>query len=70
MSDDPYRTVEAKIARVREKSVLIKIGPLLHEVWVPRSVLHGADDGDLDGQEGLDMRLRIREWFCKREDIE
>ncbi len=71
--DDPYRTVDCWVKAVRDASVLIVIGDdAIEQRWVPRSLLHGADDGDLKDLQGRadPCRLRIREWFCKKENIE
>lgn len=66
--DDPYVTVECKIVRATEKAVQIEDGGG-DTHWLPRSCLHGGDDGLVDGSIGDDVQLKVRRWIAEREGI-
>lgn len=64
MSDD-YVRVPGTVKQVRAGAVLFAVGDgVPRAAWVPRSLIHGADDQALDQLTMVDakMALRIREW--------
>ncbi len=69
MSGDRYLTVRVRIEEVRPTSVLFRHGDTT--TWVPRSLVHGADDADLDGRfAGEEIALRIFAWKCRELGLE
>lgn len=74
-----YLRVDCQFLELREKAVQIcqdKEG-MSEKFWVPRSLLHGADDNHLQREEdsmrlviGDRLELRIESWFCEKEDID
>lgn len=69
MSDgEDYVTVQATIREVRKQSVLITVGNSVPRGdWIPRSLIHGADDRQLDGKfEGEKMSLRMFRWKAEQ----
>lgn len=66
--DDPYVAIGCTIKGVTAKAV--KIDPDSGEqLWVPRSVIHGAEERLLDGSVGDPMELRVRRWFAEKEGL-
>ena len=77
MSDE-YVKVKGKIAKIRAQSILFTVGDSVPRgAWIPRSLIHGADERQLDGlaaavlrmakQGGVEREIRIFEW--KAEEI-
>lgn len=75
---DDYVKVQGRARHVRDAAVLFAVGESVpRAAWIPRSVLHGADDltlSRLAGQinasgrtGGTAMTLRIRRW--KAEEV-
>jgi hypothetical protein len=66
MSDD-YVVIEGRVKFTRLKSILfVPIeGPV--DVWVPRSLLHAADDMAVEDNELEE--IRVREWFAQKEGL-
>lgn len=65
MARDEYRTVSAVLVTVTAVAFKLKV-PGGRTAWIPRSLVHGADDLrlphlDLDEEQ----TLRIREWKCE-----
>lgn len=79
MSDPrDYVKVQGKARHVRDGSVLFSVGDSVSRgAWIPRSVIHGADDLALRDRRdqinrtganvGTPMMLRIRRW--KAEEV-
>lgn len=68
MSTDEYRLVTVTVCRISDGAILIDVLARAHPVWVPRSLLHAADDLALDGaRPGEDRTIRLRAW--KAEEI-
>ncbi len=63
MSDD-YVRVRGRIKEIRPASVLFAVGAGVERAaWLPRSLIHGADDIALNGKfAGEEMTLRVVEW--------
>jgi hypothetical protein len=64
MTDDPYIEVELTVIELRDRSVRVETDDGT-TAFVPRSVLHGADDSRLARGEvgpGDVATLRIRQW--------
>lgn len=67
---DSYETITVALLAVRPKSIKVESGATAAPVWVPRSLLHGADDAEVGRvAEGGEITLRVREWFCRREGL-
>lgn len=75
---DDYVKVKGKARHVRDGSVLFSVGDSVSRgAWIPRSLIHGADDLVLrdrreqinrtGAQVGTPMVLRIRSW--KAEEV-
>lgn len=75
---DDYVKVQGRARHVRDAAVLFSVGDSVpRAAWIPRSVLHGADDLTLTKQApqinaggrtgGMAMTLRIRRW--KAEEV-
>lgn len=64
MVSDDYVRVLGKIEAVRKGAVMFSVGKSVpRAAWIPRSLIHGADDLTLDGRMvGEECALRIREW--------
>lgn len=63
MSGDDYLTVDATFQRVTDKAVLVLRASDEEPVWLPRSVVHGADERGLDDHDDGDIiTLRVRRW--------
>ena len=64
MNGDDYVTVTTTLRQVRDRSIWIDRGRDDRErVWIPRSVLFGADDLRLEEQAiGVEFRIRVRRW--------
>lgn len=79
MSDrDEYLRIPGRAQYVRPHAVLFGVGDgVPRSAWIPRSVIHGADDiklrdetdriNAMRGQGGIAMTLRIRRW--KAEEV-
>ncbi len=58
---DAYITILVSLVHLEEKAVRIAQGR--HQAWIPRSVIHGADDKLLtDLKPGEETKLRIMQW--------
>ncbi len=58
---DDYRIVTAKVLRKKDEAILIAVKQ--GEAWVPRSLLHGADDMALALiPNNSEWTFRLREW--------
>lgn len=70
MRHDDYVTLEARIVRVKDGAVLLGVEVDGDEVtgWVPRSLLHGADDRLLSAadEDGETRQVRVREWKARQ----
>jgi len=77
-TSDDYVKVQGKARHVRDNSVLFSVGDgVSRGAWIPRSLLHGADDLQLRDRAhqinrtgtnvGTPMVLRIRRW--KAEEV-
>ena len=66
--DDPYITLSCKVLKVTEKAVHIE-DESGTQCWVPRSCVHGGDDGRLDDSIGDDIELKVRRWFAEKEGL-
>lgn len=66
--DDPYVTISCKILKASQKAVQVEDDSGL-TVWVPRSVLHGGDERDIEGDIGSPVQLRLRRWFADKEGL-
>lgn len=68
---DSYRTVTALVHQVRKDSIAVERPRGSGWAWIPRSLIHGADDIRLDllffGSEGITHTFRVVEW--KAEEI-
>lgn len=69
MSDD-YITITGTFKAARPKSVLLHIDDVRGPIFIPRSVMHGADERVCDEwAEGQEVTIRVREWFCEKEGL-
>lgn len=78
MSDrDDYLKVQGKARFIRDGAVLFSIGESVSRAaWIPRSLVHGADDLTLKSMAGqvnrtsidvgTPMALRIRRWKAEQ----
>lgn len=74
---DDYVKVEGKVRHVRDAAVLFTPGEKVCGAWLPRGVIHGADDIALRertaeinrnaNRGGTPMTLRVRRW--KAEEV-
>ncbi len=69
-SDESYTSVNGTIREVRPHAVLFVVGAAAHgcctQSWVPRSLIHGADERTLDSRfAGEAIGLRIFKWKVK-----
>lgn len=64
MSRDSYVTVTTILRRVEDKAILVDRARDDREtVWIPRSVLHGADDIAIERPAiGAWVKIRVRRW--------
>lgn len=63
MSGDSYRLVTVTVRRTAPSAVLVELLRQPQPAWVPRSLLHAADDRALDGvRAGDDVTFRLRAW--------
>lgn len=71
MSGDDYVEVNAILRQRTAKAVLLDVGDgVSRGAWVPRSCLHGADDGTIDNADlESSVTLRVREWIAEREGL-
>lgn len=68
MTDDTYCKVDCEYVTSTPKAVLIKVNT--REVWIPRSVIHAADDDLFNKIErGTELIVRVREWFVDKNDL-
>jgi hypothetical protein len=67
VNGDDYTDVWCTIAGVTERAVRVTVEG--ESCWVPRSVLHGAQERDIEHHIGENMQLKIRSWFAKRENL-
>jgi hypothetical protein len=68
MSDDEqYVAVRGRVKEVRPRAVLFVVGESVERGdWVPRSLIHGADDKALDGKfAGEETTLRMFKWKAR-----
>lgn len=70
MSDEDYITVYGTIGEIRPQAVLFSVGTPAHgcrtSEWIPRSLIHGADERTLDSRfAGERSALRIFRWKVK-----
>lgn len=66
---DTYRTVTTRLRAARKTSILVD-GPQGQraDCWIPRSLIHGVDDGRLDvAFLDSEITFRLMEW--KAEEI-
>lgn len=70
MSGDDYVQVAGTIVGITPKAVLLDVAT--EEVWIPRSLLHGADDLALKESlgKGDTHVFQVREWFAKKEGLD
>lgn len=70
MTRDDYVTVTTILRRVRDQAVLVDRARDDREtVWIPRSVLFGADDLAVERAAiGAEVTIRVRRW--KADDLE
>lgn len=66
-ADEDYTTVYGTVREVRPQSVLFAVGRAAHGCatasWIPRSLIHGADERTLDGRfDGEQIALRVFAW--------
>jgi hypothetical protein len=64
MAGDPYIEVDLTVVEIRDRSVRVETEDGT-TAFVPRSVLHGADDSRLargEVEPGDTATLRIRQW--------
>lgn len=60
---DDYRIVEIVLRGVRPQSIFVDRPNRQGEVSIPRSLLHAADDTQLDGRfAGEKITVRLRAW--------
>ena len=63
---DTYITLDCTIKGLTAKAVLLEYHD--HTAWVPRSLLHGADDRVLDdGAVGQTRTVRMLDWKATQE---
>lgn len=67
MSDEQYVAIRGRVKDVRAKSVLFVVGDSVERGdWIPRSLIHGADDIALNGKFGGEaMTLRMFKWKAR-----
>lgn len=63
MSDE-YVRIRGKIEAIRKGAFMFSVGRSVpRAAWIPRSLIHAADDLALDGQMvGAEITVRMREW--------
>lgn len=63
MSDE-YVRIRGKVQAVRKGALMFSVGQSVPRAgWIPRSLIHAADDLTLDGlMVGAEITLRVREW--------
>jgi hypothetical protein len=61
---DEYVRIRGRIEAVRKGSILLSVGESVRRAgWIPRSLIHGADEITLDGRMiGDQVALRVFEW--------
>lgn len=65
---DSYRLISTKLRRISENAILVDDALGLKQVWIPRSLIHGADEMKLSERYiGQERMFRIFEW--KAEDL-
>jgi hypothetical protein len=65
MREETYISIRGRIVEVRKAAFLFETGtgPAARREWVPRSLIHGADDKALDGAFAGETRMvRIFAW--------
>lgn len=67
MSDTSYVPVECLIRHLTQKAALVLELDEGREVWVPLSVIHEEDLGDLE--VGLEVEINVAEWFADKEGL-
>lgn len=69
MSEEYVRIV-GRIILVRPKAVLWRPDGEITSAWIPRSLIHGADETGIDRLEpGTPVELRVFEWFAHKEGL-
>lgn len=67
---DKYETIHVNYIKQTSEAVLIYSEYSESEVWIPRSLIHGADDKKIDkASEDDEIDLRVMDWFCKKNDL-
>jgi hypothetical protein len=70
VTDESYTAVRGTIQEVRPEAVLFAVGTAAHgcrtAAWIPRSLIHGADERTLDCRfAGEETTVRIFDWKVK-----
>ncbi len=65
---DEYCQVQGRYLAKTEKAFLLDVQG--KEIWIPRSIIHGADDEMIDRlSRGDDFQPRVREWFVDKNKL-
>jgi hypothetical protein len=65
---DTYRYISTKLRGIRMNAILVDDPLGRNQVWIPRSLIHGADEMKLHARYiGEERMFRIFEW--KAEDL-
>ena len=64
---ESYVSISCLIVAITKAAVLVALDDDLEaEHWVPRSTIHGVDDGKLAAMKGKKMELRMFEWKARQ----
>lgn len=66
--DDPYVAVRCNILQTSARAVQVEDESGL-KIWIPRSLLHGGQETEIEENIGEEILLKIRRWFAKREGL-
>lgn len=66
--DERYIRVRVKLLRRQKAAILVALdGYPDHQGWIPRSLIHGADESELDSKPiGATLALRIFDWKARQ----
>jgi len=69
-----YLRVDCTFVAKTDKAVKIEfeIDGISEQIWVPRSVIHGGSERDIDGVPLFmndEWQPKIEQWFCEKNDV-